>query len=257
MAGSGAVEVSRVRHQLFWATLVAAVLILALPMAPFLVIPVAWPFLAEQTETHQFHDVGVSTLLWLMLVGLVVQFRRARAQIGAMQQTILVIAIFMGATVVARPATILQPLLIAFLAPFVVAALHPARLEIARVRWRLDPWLAAVAMVCAAPFLIYAQDQIRLDSSHLPLVAHGGHWTTMATVGIAIPAIAVLSSGRPPGWRVPAWSAGVAAILFGIASFYLQHRPSSVGLIWSGLAVAWGLGFIALSEVRGRVRSVM
>jgi hypothetical protein len=254
VGGAGAPVDSRWRRRLFWIALITAVLMLALPMAPFLVIPVAWPFLAEQTGTHQFHDVGVATLLWLMLLGLLVQFRGARRQVGAMQQTLLVIGMFIGATAVTRPATLLQPLMFSFALPFVVAVLHPARLDVARIRWRLDPWLGAGAAMSAVPFLAYGWQQLRLDSSHLPLVAHGGHWTTMATVAAAIPALALLGAGRPSGWRVPAWSAGGAAILLGVASLSLQHRPSSVGPAWSALTIVWGLSFIILGIARSRMR---
>jgi hypothetical protein len=250
--GSAAPEGSRTRHRAFLITLALAVALLAVPQAPFLVIPVAWPFLGEQLGTHQMHDVGVSTLLWLILAGLLAQFRRPEGQVGGMQQTLLIILVFLGATAIARPATLKEPQALLFTLPFAVALVHPARQEVARLRWRLDASVAALATVAAVPFLLYARQQLSLDSSALPLVAHGGHWTTMATVAAVIPVLALLSAGRPPGWRVPAWSAGAAAVLFGVASFALQHRPSSAGLVWSVLAMGWGVGFVVLSEMRGR-----
>jgi hypothetical protein len=243
---------SRLRYRAFLLALGLAVLLLALPMAPFLVIPVAWPFLGEQLGAHQLHDVGVATLLWLLLAGLLSQFRRTGEQVGGMQQTLLVVLVFLTATSIGRPGTLLQPMILAFLAPIPVALLHPARREVARVRWRVDPWVAVPAVAAAVPLLAYARGQLALDASFIPVFAHGGHWTTMAAVAASIPVVGLLAAGRPPGWRVPAWSAGLAAILFGAAFLALQHRPSSVGMGWSGMAVAWGLGFIVLSEVRGR-----
>lgn len=252
--GAGTPEVARARLWAFRVMLALAVLLLAAPMAPFLIIPVGWPFLGEQLGVHQFHDVGVASLLWLLLVGLLAQLRRPVRQVGAMQQTLIVALLMLGATAIARPATLLSPLLVPLILAYGVAAVHPARREVARIRWRLDPVVAGFVAVAAGPLLAFARQQLSYDFSALPVVAHGGHWTTMATLATAIPVLALFSATRPRGWRVPAWSAGAAAILFGVASFALDHRPSSVGPIWSALAVGWGAGFIVLSELRQRAR---
>lgn len=245
-------DLARARAWGFYAALVCAILLLAGPMAPFLVIPVGWPFLGEQLGVHQFHDIGVATLLWLMLIGLITQFRHARRQVGAMQQTLVIVILMLVATASARPATLLSPLLLPFGFAFLAAGLHPARGEIARIRWHLDLPAAAASVAAAVPLLAYAAQQLRLDSSALPMVAHGGHWTAMASLAATIAALALLSANRPRGWRIPAWSAGAAATLFGVASFSLQHQASSVAPVWSGLAVAWGIGFILLNEARIR-----
>lgn len=78
--GPAAPSLSRARRSAFYVALTAALLLLAVPMAPFLVIPLAWPFLAEQLGVHHVHDIGVATLLWLMVVGLLARPARPSAR---------------------------------------------------------------------------------------------------------------------------------------------------------------------------------
>jgi hypothetical protein len=245
---------SRARAWGFYGAAAGAALLLAVPMAPFLVIPFAWPVLSEQLGVHQFHDIGVASLLWLMLLGLVAQFRQPRRQVAAMQQTLIVILILLGATAVGRPGTLLSPLLLPFGLAFAAAILHPVRGEIVQLGRCVDKPVLALSALAAGPVLVYAAQQLRLDSSLLPLVAHGGHWTSMASLVAAILALALLTATKPLGWRVPAWSAGAAMMLFGLASFSLQHQASSVGRGWSLLAVVWGASLIGVNEIRAWLR---
>lgn len=219
-------------------------------MAPFLVIPVAWPFLSEQLGAHHFHDIGVATLLWLMLIGLLVQYRGPERQVAPMQQTLVVILVLVIATAIARPGTLLGPLLLPFGLAFIAAALHPSRREIGRLRTPPDLPLLLLAAAAAVPAFLYARGQLRLDSSGLPVVAHGGHWTSMATLAAAVVVLAVVASTKPRGWSILVWSAGGAALLFGVASFFLQQQASSIGQHWSALVVAWSLAFLVAGSVR-------
>jgi hypothetical protein len=188
-----------------------------------------------------------------MLLGLVAQFSHPRRQVAAMQQTLIVIVVLLGATAVGRPGTLLSPLLLPFGLAFVAALLHPARDEIARLGRCVDRPVFALSAIAAGPLLFYAAQQLRLDSSVLPLVAHGGHWTSMASLVAAVLVLALLTATKPLGWRIPAWSAGAAMILFGVASFSLQHQASSIGRGWSLLAVVWGASLIVLNEIWARV----
>lgn len=237
----------------FYVALTGAILLLAVPMAPFLIIPAAWPFLGEQLGIHQFHDIGVASVLWLVLMGLVVQYREPARHVAAMQQALVVILVLLAATAVARPGTLINPLLLPFALAIVAAAMHPSRREIGQLRRDLDLPLFAVAALAAGPAFIYVRGQLRLDSSLLPLAAHGGHWTSMATLAAAVIVLAFLSATRPRGWPVLIWSAGSAAFLFGLASFFLPHQASSVGQGWSVLAMAWAMAFALTGIVRWRV----
>jgi hypothetical protein len=242
----------RPRVAAFYSAVTGAILLLAAPMAPFLVIPVAWPVLGQQLGVHQIHDIGVAALLWLMLIGLIVQYREPRAQVAAMQQTLLVIVVLLVATAIARPATLVSPLLLPFALAVLAAALHPGRAEIIRLGPYVDVPLCALAAAAAGSALVYSLGQLRLDSSVLPIMAHGGHWTSMGSLAMAVLVLAFLSSMRPRGWKVPFWCAASAALLLGVASFFLPHQASSVGRGWSVLTVAWALAFVVTGSTRFR-----
>jgi hypothetical protein len=248
----GAPPHGRVRRWAFRIVLAAALLLIAAPMAPFLVIPVAWPFLVEDLGVCLVHDVGVAVLLWWLIAGLLAQARDAGRQVGAMQQVLLVILAMVGLMALTRPATLLSPMLLFFGLVFVGAALHPARAELARMRQGADRYVAALGLIIAGPLLGYAVGQLRLDGSALTPATHGGHWTTMATVAVLIFVLALLAATRPCGWRVPAWSAGVAALLFGIASASQPDVPSSIGPAWGALTAVWAVVFVLVAEWRFR-----
>jgi len=239
------------RRWAFFLAVGAALLVVA-PMAPFLVIPLAWPFMAEELGVHHVHDIAVSAMLWLMVGGLLMQLRGAQRQVAAMQQVLIVVLTMLLLTAISRPQTLagFDPLFLVFALIFLAAALHPARSEIARVRLRADPFLAGLAILAAGPLLVYGWGQLRLDHSALPLALHGGHWTAMAILAVVIVALALLAATRPRGWRVPAWSVGGAALLLGISSAVLPLLPSSIGPGWGALAALWGCIFVATAEVR-------
>lgn len=252
--GRVATDPGRARIWTFYSLVAATVLLFTVPMAPFLVIPVAWPFMAEALGVHQLHDVGVSTMIWVMVAGLLAQLRRPEHQVGGMQQVLLFLIVWVSLTAISRMVDLMSfgPIHLAIGLSFVIAALHPARAEVARIGLRPDPFVAALALIAAGPLLVYAWGQLRLDHSALPLVAHGGHWTAMGTLTASIVVLALLGATRPRGWRVPVWSAGAAALLFGTASAGLPLRPSSVGPLWGVLAAGWGIAFVVVAEMRYR-----
>lgn len=49
-----------------------------------------------------------------------------------------------------------------------------------------------------------------------------------------------------------AWSAGGAAMLYGISSAMLPHMPYSVALSWRGWLATWGPAFVLVAEARRR-----
>lgn len=70
-------------------------------------------------------------------------------------------------------------------------------------------------------------------------VQHYGHWSAMATFTLAIVALAAIAALRPAGRRVPAWSAGIMAAHYGMASQAYPNDASANAGIWGFLAVAW------------------
>jgi hypothetical protein len=70
----------------------------------------------------------------------------------------------------------------------------------------------------------------------------------MAALAIAIVAIGLLAAARPAGWRVSAWSAGLAAVLVGASSLIWPNLAGSLGQPAGATAILWGVLFIAVAE---------
>lgn len=84
---------------------------------------------------------------------------------------------------------------------------------------------------------------------------HYGHWSAMGAYALSIVALAAVSALRPPGWRLPAWGAGTAATVYGVASLAAAGEASAALPLWAVLSIVWGIGFIVLAE-RERDRSI-
>jgi hypothetical protein len=74
----------------------------------------------------------------------------------------------------------------------------------------------------------------------------------MAALAIAIVLTGLVASLQTQGWRIPAWSAGSAAIVFGLTSTVFPNHPGAEGRGWGALAVAGGALFIAVAELERR-----
>jgi Na+/H+ antiporter NhaD/arsenite permease-like protein len=67
-------------------------------------------------------------------------------------------------------------------------------------------------------------------------------------MAVTIVLTGLLAALRTRGWRIPAWSAGVAAIMFGLGSVVFPDQPGAVGRGWGGVAIVGGVLFIAAAE---------
>jgi hypothetical protein len=76
--------------------------------------------------------------------------------------------------------------------------------------------------------------------------------STMAALAIAILLVALLAAARTRGWRIPAWSAGMAAVVVGLASAIFPDQPGAAGRVWGTVAAAGGVLFIAVAEWEAR-----
>ncbi len=74
------------------------------------------------------------------------------------------------------------------------------------------------------------------------------HCTGMAVMAIALVLCGAVSALRTRGYRIAAWTAGLVAVVFGIASAAYRHAASSPARRWGGAAVLGGVVFIAAAE---------
>ena len=210
-------------------------------------------FQAAELGIHQLHEILGSAFFWSFIVAMIVTVVRPAEAISALRQVLAVLAAFILALLASLSEALMGPLVmmsLLFVLAVATAALHPARQELLRLRGRVQPWLMGFTAVAAVPLLPYAVNQLQIQIGASPGDPHAefGHWTIMGGYALAIVIYGGLASLRGAGWRVPAWSAGILAVLFGAASLLLPAQASSVGATWGIAAVIWGVLFVGAAE---------
>jgi hypothetical protein len=198
-------------------------------------------------------DLGYGVLVGIIqTTGLLVQLRGPERKIAGVQQTFLVIPALLIGSAIASDSQNLVPALILLPAVGILLALHPARGEFFR-RGAAPSWsLLAITVIGAVPLVAYALDMGAQARDLVGPPHHVQRLSTMAAMAVAIVLTGLLAALRTRGWRIPAWSAGVAAIMFGLASVVFPDQPGAVGRGWGGVAIAGGVLFIAMAEWEAR-----
>lgn len=198
-------------------------------------------------------DLGYGALVGIILtVGLLVQVRAPERKIAAMQQTVLVIAALVTGSALAQDSQNLIPAL--FLVPTlgILLALHPARKGFLRPGGSVSPALLVLAGASGIPLIAYALHMGAEAQKVTGPPHHVQRLSTMAALAIAILLTGLLAALRTRGWTIPAWSAGSAVLVFGLASMAFPEHPGAEGRWWAGLAIAGGVLFIAAAEWEAR-----
>ena len=209
---------------------------------------------------HRVHDIGFGALFGIVLtVGFLAQLWRAEQRISAFYQ---IPAVALAVAIAGALATRSFGLLGVFIAITwaVLLVLHPDRPEVLRpAKERMSVPLGTLAVVGAVPWLWFASTMARFERNGLAFDPHveQDHWTTMAAMAIGIVLVALLSALKLRGWRITAWSAGAATIMYGLITAVYPHRPGAEGIGWAIAAIAGGLAFIGVAEweARREVRS--
>jgi hypothetical protein len=214
----------------------------------------AW-FDNEDGGIHRVHDMGFGALFGAILtVGLLVQNWRPERKVSAFYQTLDVAVAVLVASALATSG-------FAILGAFVLVgygilfALHPYRSQLLHpVREGFSPALMVLTALGAVPLISFALTSARLQRNGLPIDPHvkNDHWTLMAAMAIGIVLVGFLSAFKFRGWRISAWSAGVAAFLYGLISVVYPHKAGSEGTGWGLIALFGGLVFIAAAEWEAR-----
>jgi hypothetical protein len=197
------------------------------------------------------HDLGYG--VWgglFMAVGYLSLLRAPERRVAPFQQTALALVALTVAVVLSVDfGTLLLAAGFAVLTA-VLGVLHPARDRLVpRVEGPSVP-LLALAALAAIPLTLYAVDMAALQRTGLPSDSHVAerHWSMMAAMALSIWLIGAQAAFRSPGWRISAWSAGLGAAVFGLASTVFPAFPGSVGTTWGLVALLGGVAFVALAE---------
>jgi hypothetical protein len=278
---AGIKPVGRVRRVAFLALVILfSLMILFMSPLPYAVLGL---FL-EETVTHRIHETAFGFIFVLSLAGLLAQLRRPTYKIAQMWQAAIPIWLTIFAIIlIGEP---VDPTIMLFLViPALIVVLHPGRQLLFRPPIELSTLLAALTIVGAGPLLFFGIQEFRIgqDASaiagdvveNLPdditveeadrrlraaadnpedeeKALHFGHWSAMAAFAVSIVVLAGLAALRPPGWRLPAWSAGIAAFIYGFASLIFPDDASAAIAVWAVFAMLWGIGFVVAAEFEVR-----
>jgi hypothetical protein len=194
-------------------------------------------------------DLGYGVLVGIIqTTGLLVQLRGPERKIAGVQQTFLVIPALVIGSAIASDSQNLVPALILLPTIAILLALHPAREEFFRRGAPPSRTLLAITVIGAVPLGAYALDMGAQAQDLVGPPHHVQRLSTMAAMAVAIVLTGLLAALRTRGWRIPAWSAGFAAIMFGLGSVVFPDQHGAVGRGWGGVAIAGGVLFIAVAE---------
>jgi hypothetical protein len=206
-------------------------------------------FEAEDGNIIPVTDLGYGALVGILITGGVsVQLRASERKIAGVQQATLGSLALLISAPLASDTQNVMPGLVILAAIAVLVALHPARSEFLRPGTRFSPPLVAITVLGAVPFFAYALSMAAQARELVATPHHIQRLATMAAMAIAVVLTGLLAAFQTRGWRIPAWCAGAAAMVFGLASVVFPSHQGSAGRGWGGLAVGGGFLFIVVAE---------
>lgn len=226
----------------------------ALPLFGWPSLVLGW-FESGDRLAHRVHDLGYGAWAGIFLaVGYLSQLRAPERRIAGFQQVSLALVGQTIASALSADGSFLLFVLGFAILTAVMGWLHPAREQILPRPPGPSVPMLVLAIAAAVPLTMYALDMAELQRTGASSDAHVAerHWATMAALALSIWLVAAQASLRTPGWRIPAWSAGLAALVFGVASMVFPAYPGSVGTTWGLIAVIGGVLFVGVAEWTAR-----
>ena len=202
----------------------------------------------ESGGIHRVHIVGGSGVTVGILVALPLLILAWRREDVALLQTVAVVGLaFALAAIVAS-----DEVGLAFLP--IVAVPVVALLAVGR-QWRrfasagdgFAPAVFVVTLASAVFWVTYALSTAklqRLGSPHDPHVDMH-HWTSVASMALAIVFVGLLASLKTKGWMIVASLVATGSIVYGLASIVFARFPGTDVPYPGGEGVGWGLAAVA------------
>jgi hypothetical protein len=116
--------------------------------------------------------------------------------------------------------------------------------------------MLALAAVGLVPWIVYALDMWESNRQERPdtdITNSIDHYAVQGALGLALAVLPLLAALRPTLTALLGACTGIGAAYLGLVSFSWQDAAGGFGRAWSGAAMAWGLGLVAVSLV-ARVR---
>ena len=196
---------------------------------------------------NQVLDAGWGLVFGVVLpIGLLAQLRRPERRIAGIQQTGIVALALAAAAVIGEAWSYLALAAGIAGACAVLLTLHPARRTFLTRGPRPEPVMLALAAVAAVPSLVYAGRMASAQRRDLPpadAVSNGlHHWTVMTALALLVLLLVLLAGLRTAGWRIPAFSASIAAGGWAVSCLLApESAAGSEGHAWAWAALAWAV----------------
>jgi hypothetical protein len=206
---------------------------------------------------HRIHDLTFSFLLGTALLGMVAQLRAPSKTVASQLMALTPFVGLVLAVVATNMAVVSVPWVVLGSFTVLAATLHPAGPVLfasLSVR-RANRLMLALVAIAALPLLVFAYTNIALQRTGGDDHATLGHYGFMAAFSFTVIGVAVIAALGPAGARVTAWVAGFLPAILGIASIVFADVPSSLGLVWAFVTIAWGVAFVAAAELTRQVHS--
>jgi hypothetical protein len=268
----------RTRRTAFTAVVVLFVL-MCFFLSPLPYAVLGW-FLETTIVSHRVHETSFGLIFALSLAGGLAQFRKPETKLAPMYQVVVPIFLTIAAVVILdRQADVF---ILAFLiVPLLLVALHPNRRRLLRPPLATSLALGVMVVTAALPLIAFAVTEFRIGQQgssvalrvleNIPessserefdralsrasgspeireAARHFGHWTAMGAFALSLVCLAVVAALRVPGWRLTAWSVGIAAATYGVSSLAAPTDASAANALWASLAFVWGVAFIVIAE---------
>lgn len=196
---------------------------------------------------HRIHDIQHGVFMGLVGVAVFASQLRWPSPAGAQSAGLLgltFVVAMVGGQVFEVPVAVFLAVVGLFL------ALHPDRARLLSGGRTSRP-LAVLAAVGAVPLLWFAWDQLatqRTAPATDPHVIDEPHYAGAAAVVLVLVGLAAIAARRPPDWRLPAWLAGLGAVVLGIGALLFPAYVSSFGTAGGAAVLIAGLVWLGVAE---------
>lgn len=222
-----------------------------------------WATDPAYTQTNPVVDLAFFALGGILVTtGLASQVRGGHVA-GLQQAVLALLALSAAGWLGARIEPFVGPLLLLVAAaPLIV--LHPRRRQLLAPGDGVSGPLMVLALTAAVPAAVYAagmlaQARVAGPSCFLGQCVRGDRLAEAAALAIAVVLVALLAALRTPGWPVPVWCAGLAALVLGAISWAFPEAPGALAPWAAAATVLWGVAFVVVGahEQRPLTRSRM
>ncbi|GGC62765.1 hypothetical protein [Haloferax sulfurifontis] len=254
-SGDAATAFGRARLYAFYLLAVVTLVMAAVFVSELLSFAVVgWGAGGDVLAEHRLHLMVIAANVWILILGVASQLYRPLKRVALMQVAFAVTTLVLVGTVVGGgPVEEVVPF---FVLTGLMMLFHPAGRDVVSVGDDYSPALLGLVAVAALPVLAFAGNQFGLQATG-DVHAVAGHYMEMAAMAIGLLLLGLVAAAGAPGHRVVAWLTGGLAVYFGAVSLAFPTQVSSVGTMWAIALVAWGLAFVAASELRTSGRTAV